>query len=167
MKLPVSSYEKVYNTSNNSTVTSTWNSKPALALKRAKPFNDERLRKQQQNLINRVLRKSPETQDLLWPAALPSMLMLPLPPFFLISLRKALTTGIEMSLVQWSAATEEPQMLARDVPCLQTLHRCEGPQQAGCWAKVLFELGSCGMQCLLLREPRKVMQRFSTTNPVS
>lgn len=59
MKLPVSSYEKVYNMSNNSTVTSTWNSKLALALKRAKP--DERLKKQQRNLINRFLRESPET----------------------------------------------------------------------------------------------------------
>lgn len=43
MKLPASSYEKVYNTSNNSMVNSTRKSKPVLALKRAKPR--ERLRK--------------------------------------------------------------------------------------------------------------------------
>jgi len=59
MKLPVNSYENVCNTSNNSTVISTWNSKPSLALKRAKP--KERLRKWQQNLINRFLRESPES----------------------------------------------------------------------------------------------------------
>jgi len=49
--------------SNNSTVNSTRKSKLALALKRAKL--SKRLRKQQQKLINRFLRESTETWDLL------------------------------------------------------------------------------------------------------
>lgn len=103
------------------TVNSTRKSKPVLALKRAKP--GERLRKQQQNLINRFLRESPETWDLWQPWCLQAVLPMSVtcwgadaasPTFsFLISLRKALQTGIETSLVQWSAAMGGPQMLER------------------------------------------------------